>query len=237
MYIWIKCFRNYNFLSFYAIKQANNKYSQAAESSTHRAQPKIVIPIGQPQRDNNYNQSQINSGAESFVNEFNEPSLLTSQLDAQDQRYLNPNSTFIDQSQYGFKLPQLKRNYESDEFSVKFINPDIVSSRVQEETNRLFNLSDHIDDEINKIIRNYPSIVVRRRGVPGETKKRSRKQMPIYLTENQISYHKASAIEPSVVVSKSRRDLTHTIDYGKLIWALIFVNVLLLFLEILCYHR
>ena len=87
--------------------------------------------------------------------------------------------------------------------------------KVHEECSNRFhhNATDQIDDEINKIIRNYPSIVMRRKGTVGEKK---RKKLPTFLTGNQISYHKASSIEPSVV-SKPRNDISHTIDYGKLI--------------------
>lgn len=121
--------------------------------------------------------------------------------------YFNPNSTFIENA--NLKLPQINRTYEPEEYSVA--NHDIKAR--EESVNRFYNGTDQIDDEINKIIRNYPSIVMRRKGTHGEKK---RKKLPTFLTENQISYHKASSIEPSVV-SKARNDIAHTIDYGKLI--------------------
>ncbi len=180
--------------------------------------PKIVIPF--------------ELASQHTFADFNDASVL-SQFDQQQQRYFNPNSTFIDQSQFssGLKLPQINPPVD-----IPAANPDNNCNRAQEEPSRLFNLSYQIDDEINKIIRNYPSIVVRRRGVPGgneTTASVGHKQRRLNNQSNHSSYkgladsqppgyQKAAStvLQPSVVISKpiqSRRDLAHTIDYGKLI--------------------
>lgn len=72
---------------------------------------------------------------------------------------------------YSFKLPPFltskyattNRTYQ--EFSVDLINQEISSKFNLEERNRMSFQSNQMDDEINKIIKNYPSIVVRRKTV------------------------------------------------------------------------
>ena len=113
-------------------------------------------------------------------------------------------------------MPHINKAPEPEEFMApSVINPEI-SSRIHEESTRLYNISDQINEEINKLIRNYPSIVVRRKGVSGEQQKRQSK-FPAYLSENQISCQKACSLEPSLVNGKARADIAHTIEYGKLI--------------------
>ena len=132
--------------------------------------------------------------------------------------YTNPNSTFIEPSNYSFKLPYINKTFDADEYSVNLINQEI-NSKNRDKPNLIFNLSDQIDEEINKIIKNYPSIVVRRKGAAGE-KKNNLKKIPFFLSENQIAYQiglNGNDLNQIVTADKPKNDLTNNIDYGKLI--------------------
>lgn len=71
---------------------------------------------------------------------------------------------------YSFKLPPFltskyattNRTYQ--EFSVNLINQEI-SDKNQMEVSKMTHLSNQMDDEINKIIKNYPSINLRRKAI------------------------------------------------------------------------
>ena len=132
--------------------------------------------------------------------------------------YTNPNSTFIEPSNYSFKLPYINKTFDADEYSVNLINQEI-NSKNRDKPNLIFNLSDQIDEEINKIIKNYPSIVVRRKGAAGE-KKNNLKKIPFFLSENQIAYQiglNGNDLNQIVTADKPKNDLTNNIDYGTLI--------------------
>lgn len=187
----------------------------------------------QPHKKNQNNQAQQSDVPKTQVNGV-DTTIVSGQADnpiyiptGNNQLYLNPNSTFIEPSQSSFaelKLPHISKPYESQD--TEFAPPNVtnhnpeISSRLHEESSRLYNISDQINDEIDKLIRNYPSIVVRRKGVEGgEKKKKKRKsKFPTYLSENQISYQKPSPIEGAIIGKPARSDISHTIDYGKLIW-------------------
>jgi hypothetical protein len=79
-------------------------------------------------------------------------------------------SPLIKPINYSFKLPPFlsskyattNRTYQ--EFSVNLINQEI-STKNLDEANKATELSKEMDKEINSIVKNYPSIIVRRKAV------------------------------------------------------------------------
>ena len=83
-----------------------------------------------------------------------------------------------------FKLPYLMRSFDPNEFALSLTNHESSSQTYENfnEHSQLSNFNDDVDDKINKIIKSYPSIVLRRQG------NRRFPKLKNYLTENHIKY-------------------------------------------------
>ena len=88
-----------------------------------------------------------------------------------------------------FKLPYLMRSFDPNEFALSLTNHSFNTSQSYNNINehsQLSNFNDEVDDKINKIIKNYPSIVLRRKNIGRFPKLKN------YLNENHIKYDVSS---------------------------------------------
>jgi len=84
-----------------------------------------------------------------------------------------------------FKLPYLMRSFDANEFALGLTNHLVNAAQAYDNLNehsQLSNFNDDVDDKINKIVKSYPSIVLRRQNVGRFPKLKN------YLDENHIKY-------------------------------------------------
>lgn len=87
------------------------------------------------------------------------------------------------------KLPYIMRSFDPNEFAISLTTHSVDYNQSYDNFNehsQLSSLTDEVDDRINKILKNYPSIVIRRQG------NRKFPKLKNYINENHIKYEIAN---------------------------------------------